>query len=447
MLPIVRIALLGVLIAGAAVAETRISVLPFKGPRAAAVRKQVTGALCGDVATCVAPAKVTTRGRPDYAKARRAGVEWLVTATLSGKGARRVLTVDAFNARGKRVWRERLKLARNGTLSRGALKTLVERVEAAAPSEPQAPDPAQAATPEPEPEPEQAAEATGSAEGSSPTETAEAPEAAQATADPELNAPALIQEEPAPAATDTQAKRGPILVVELGGDVIHRRLDYVDLAAQNLRTYVTEPFLFAPRLHAEVYPLAPFVSGVAQGLGLEVGYLMAVGLRSIDEEDREYATTMNQLDVGVRFNLRPAGDLDLTVAPIVGYRSATFAVGAAADGRELFGLPDFNYGGLRVGLEAEMGFGQVVTFGRFEYLHLLSLGEIGAEPYFPDSSGSALAVALGAGYRVTDSLQVRLTGHFTRYGLTFRPAEGAEYVASGAVDQRIGGMLSLRYSF
>lgn len=424
-------------------AEVRISVLTFKGAKAAAVRKQVAGALCGDVATCVPAAKVTSRGRPDYAKARRAGVEWVVTGTVSGKGTKRFLTVDAYNARGKRVWRERLRLARNGTLPKSALNTLVSRVEDATPAAPRGPDPADAAA---------AAEPEAPETESTPTEPERDTEAAQADAAPpapELSAPVLIQEAPVDEApdSDTAGRDRPLVVVELGADIIHRSLTYNDLQAQNLRTYRTEPFLFAPRLHAELYPLAPLTRGIAQGLGLEVGYLMAIGLKSVDEENREYATTMNQLDAALRFNVQPVEDLALTIAPLVGYRRTTFAVGAAADGTELTGLPDMNYGAARIGVELEYGIGAIVTFGRFEYLHLLSLGEIGAEPYFPDSGGSALAAQLGAGYGVTKNFQIRLTGHFTRYGLTFRPAEGATYLASGAVDQRVGGMLSGRFSW
>ena len=100
-----------------------------------------------------------------------------------------------------------------------------------------------------------------------------------------------------------------------------------------------------------------------------------------------------------------------------------------------------------MGLEAELPIESMRVFAKVNYLLALGLGEIGAEPYFPQSSGGGFDGTLGAGYRVMENLEVRLSAQYTHYGLSFEAEEGATYVASGATDQYVGGALSARFMY
>lgn len=429
----------------ASAAKVNVVTVPFTGPRGAVPRDQIVGAICEEV-ECVAQSKVTRRGKPDWRKVRSAGVDLVVTGKVTGSSRKRRLTVEVLDARGKRKFRGVYRLARNGKLSRRNLNEVTEKILARA--APIAAEPvAEPETEEPEETETDDAEETKVAEadtgrGDETSSLRELPDRSggggEETASGSVERGAI--------APTVRADR-PLIIAQAGLDFIHRSLVYTNLRVPNLRTYETRPVLFAPRIHVEVYPLSTIMSGVAQGVGLEVGYLMALGLRSIDENGMAHPTNMSQFDIAARLNLWPMEGQSLMVAPVVGYRAARFAVGAAPDGSELAGLPDISYGAARAGLEAAYPIGPVSPFARFEYVHILSLGEIGSDAFFPNARGSAVELQVGAGYAVARNVDLRLGVHYTRYGLRFRPEEGATYQASGAVDQYVGGAVMARYTY
>jgi hypothetical protein len=250
--------------------------------------------------------------------------------------------------------------------------------------------------------------------------------------------------EPGPALA---SERRPLFILEVGGDFIRRDYAYSNLRAPNLRSYETQPVMFAPRARLELYPLSRMSDGILGGLGLEADYLMAVALTSTDENDVSYPTTANRLDAALRLNFHPLGPGRLMVAPIVGYRMSNFEVGASSGGERLTGLPALSYRAARAGAAVEYAFGKLTPFLRAEYVHVLSLGEIGEAPYFADNSARAFEAAAGIGFRVHRLFEVRAGGHYTQYSLSFTPAEGATYSASGATDNYFGGVLTGRFIY
>jgi hypothetical protein len=205
--------------------------------------------------------------------------------------------------------------------------------------------------------------------------------------------------------------------------------------------------MFAPRARLELYPLARMSDGILGGLGVEADYLLAVALSSSDENDVSYPTTANRLDAGLRLNFHPLGPGRLMVAPLVGYRMSTFEVGASSEGERLTGLPTLSYRAARAGAAVEYSFGKLTPFFRAEYVHVLSLGELGEAPYFADNSARAFEASAGIGFRVHRLFEVRAGGHYTQYSLSFTPAEGSTYSASGATDNYFGGALTGRFIY
>lgn len=407
--------------ASAEAAAPKISVLRFTGPKAATPHGQLEDLLCGTY-ECVSPAKLTRRGRPDWAKVRAAGVDWILTGKVTGPRAKRVLTVELFDAQGVRQWRQPVALARNGKLMRsGAEKLLRQIEETVRPPEP-APPPPPAETP-PSP-PERKPEVVES-------------ERAQQPPPPE--------EPPAPSGAALTPR--PLVVAEAGVAGVYRNYRYLGLTTGNLRAYETAPLFFAPRLHLELYPLARAVSGLAQGLGVEAGYAFAVGLRSVDENGVAYATSVSQVDVAARLQLWPAEGLPLKLAPVAGYRWASFLVGASKDGARLKGMPGIRYGGLLLGVDGEYSVSDSVpVFARLAWVPLFGLGELGQQT-FPEHGGFGVEARVGVGYRIVAGLQLRLEAHYTQYRLSFRTEKGAPFLATGAVDQYAGGAALVRYTY
>lgn len=432
-------------------APARVVVMPFTGAKAKVARDQLSTSLCAEH-TCL-PAKRISKGtRPDYAKARKDDVNLVITARVSGPAKKRVLAVQVFDAKGKRVYRENYELAKNGRLTDAALEKATGRLNAAAAR----------FSPEEPAQPPAKLEQTSPAVVEAPTPVREEPARVEPKPEPTRQQPRAEaprqpvverterpqpREEAAPRETGPGGAKRPMLVLELGGDFIRRDYAYSDLRVPNLRSYQTQPVMFAPRARVELYPLARMSDGLLGGLGLEADYLMAVALESTDENDRAYPTTANRLDAGVRLNFHPLGPGRLMVAPILGYRMSNFEVGAASDGERLSGLPTLSYRAARAGAVAEYSFGMVTPFLRAEYVHLLSLGELGEAPYFADNSGRAFEASAGVGVRVHRLLEVRAGGHYTQYSLSFTPASGGTYSASGATDNYFGGTLAARFSY
>lgn len=445
-----RLLLFFAVICSTVASAANVSIVPFTGPKPDVPRDQVVRAVCA-LEKCVPQLRVTSRGRPDWPKIKREKVSVVLMGAVVGPAAKRFLQLEALDGRGRRLWRERLPLARNGKLSRSGVEAITARFADApdgdpAPPLPRKPDEVAEQKPPVKKAPEDGSLFKTPPPLSSGGDDEEEEEGPAVIADADADADSDVEEE-APA-----VRRGrpiqPMIVAAAGVAFVHRNFQYTELREPNLRSYETRPMMFAPRLRIEGYPVARILPGIPAGLGLELDYVFAVGLRSIDENDVVHATTVNRLDLAARLNFWPKEGLPLMVAPILGYRGATFDVGPGPEGTELAGLPGIAYSAISFGAEVEYaGLGPIVLFARVQYARLLGVGEIGSDAFFPDYSGGAIEGQGGAGYRILKNLEARVLLHFTRYGMTFRPAEGATYVASGASDQYAGASVMARFTY
>jgi hypothetical protein len=414
-----HIAALVLLIAHPAAAQTsKLAILPFTGPNAAAARKQLVSPLCQQ-AICVPAARVGKGAVPDWRRVRQQELDLLLTGRVSGPATKRILTLTGYARDGEQRFSERYTLARNGLLTRTGLQGVQQQVQDALEQVAAAQPPARPEIipmPEEEPDP---------------------------TPDPDQ----FARDEPPPVVTVPRRVRHPLVVGEGHLTFLHRSFSYRQLAEQNLRAYQTQPLMVAPAIRAAVYPLSRLFDDWMSGLALEGGYRFALGLRSLDENDQAYDTTFRQVDVGARLDLYPLEGSQLMVAPQLGYRRVVFEVGPSPDGTRLLGLPDLDYRLVRVGVEVEAPFEPFLLFCRAAYLQALDLGEIATEAFFPDSWGNAVELELGGGYELLPGLQMRASLHYTRYGLYFSADPQAVYRAEGAADQYVGGSLGLRYAY
>ncbi|MEW5739436.1 MAG: hypothetical protein AB1938_10945, partial [Myxococcota bacterium] len=108
--------------ASPALAE-RISFTDFSGPGAAGVRNQLVTAVC-DTADCIAPSKTTTRGKPDWKKAKKAQVQFIITGAVAKKA--RSVELQIFDKQGAPRARKSWPLEKNGTLSAKNLQAAID---------------------------------------------------------------------------------------------------------------------------------------------------------------------------------------------------------------------------------------------------------------------------------------------------------------------------------
>jgi hypothetical protein len=417
-------------------AAQRIGIVPFSGPNGAAVRNQLVAAIC-DTADCVASAKVTAGNKPDWKKAKKEALQFFVLGTVVKKGKASSLTLEVLSKPGAAKLKKTFPLAADGL----AAKTLQQAIDALkgafAGAEP-APPPPDATPPVPtgKPSPEPTKTTTTSARPAETEPVKPTPPPPPPDVDP-------------PPTTEKAERRIPFVAVEAGASLYNRSFSYVQ-PVTNLRRYALPAFpLLAAK--AELYPLALSRQDLLGGLGLEAGFSFAPWLRSRRESatDDVYPTSTMRIDAGLAWRLMPVRSLNLSLIPLVGIRYHSFTVAPNAMGARLDLLPNLGYFGLRAGAGFEVGLARdlIFLFGRFTVVPVFSSGEIISSAFFPNGSNFGIDGQAGVGVAFMKMLQLRATFDFTRYGLSFRTEPTDAFVAQGAVDQYVGGTVTLRFQY
>ncbi len=446
-------ALAAALIISLPASAEKIAVAKFTGPGAEAVRSQVTQELC-DNHDCTNPAKVMKGTKPDWKKAKKEKVVYVVTGKVIAKGKKRTVELQVLNKPGAAKFKKSYALE-SGTLPNKTLSSAAATLSQAMGGESkEAPEPVAETPPTDEPTREEPAPAVDTAKARQP----------DAEPKPSAQPPHVAEPEPAPTevedTTPKKKRKAAVFSIQLGLDGFSRNLSYAQATTPNLRTY-SVPLASAPAAQLEVFPLAAFNDGLISGLGIEAGYAMAVGLQSRREVPKagcgadpcpapiNYATSSSKLDVALKFRI-PFGDSGVAIAPHAGFRSHGFTFGKGTDGSTLDGLPSVAYSALRLGLALDVTFAEyIVVFVNFSYLPVLSSGQIISPAYFSRGSAYGLEGGAGVGYKLPffTALQVRAAFNFTRYAMSFRPEMADAYQATGATDQYMGFNIGLRYTF
>ncbi len=455
--------LVGLVVASTTLAGPRISVLPFKGPKATAPRAQIYFPLCED-AECVAPDKASHKGKPDLAKARKNRLDGLLTGTVLKVKKKPTLELKLISVRGESLLKKSYPLLPNGKLAPKTVSQVKAAVLSAANGggggEDEEPSAAVAERSAPE-EKEAAPEPAERAERAKPSEpVAEAPsEPSSSESADEFDSSSRRRNRDSDSeesSTEVSKRvepsgskdfKDPVISAQVGSDMFAPSLRFAGVATTNLRNY-SSPLVVAPRFRAELYPLALFTKSAANGFGLEVDYAFSVASRTRRPgDDVVYGTSSRKLDFGARFRISPIKRSKFAITPYAGYRMMDFTVGAGTDGSKLEGLPNIGYRTLRLGAELNVPLMEAISVSAgASYLHVLSTGEIGTE-YFPGASAQGFEAGGGVSYAFAGGFEARALVNFTRHALKFKPAEGAAYFATGATDQQFGGSVALRYTY
>lgn len=420
------------LLAAAPAFAQRIGVVPFSGPNAATVRNQLVTAIC-DTADCVNTGKVTTGNKPDWKKAKKEALQFFVTGSIAKKGKAASLTLEVLSKPGPAKMKKAFALDADG-LSAKNLQLAIDALKGAF---------AGASAPEPEP-----VDTTPAVTTPTKTDSTKSSGTTATTTPPPPPRDPAPEPEPTPAPTTT-ARRIPFIAIEGGVDLLNRSFSWVQ-PVTNLRKYNLPIF---PLGHAklEFYPLALGRQDILGGIGLEGAVSFAPWLRSRRETvmDDVYPTSTMRIDAGLAWRIMPVKTLNLSLIPLVGVRYYSFAVAPNSSGARLDLLPNLAFVGLRAGAGFEVGLVNdlIFLFGRFTVVPVFSSGEIISSAFFPNGSNFGLDGNVGFGVGVLKMLQIRAAFDFTRYGLTFKTEPTDAFVAQGAIDQYVGGTISLRFQY
>jgi hypothetical protein len=412
----------------------RVAIPPFSGPKAAVSRTQLVTALC-DAADCVPAAKVTSKGKPDWKKANSELVTLFVTGKVSKKG--KSLSVElALLSKGGSPKKKSFALETSGKLSAKSLRSATEFLNVERPASPDSVGPPLEESPSPElqtrvPEP-------------APSKPAPKTAAVKPTRD-------SIEVVNLPPVRESQGAGGKpkFLLIDVGADIVTRKLSYAGIETQNLRRYDLPP-VGQPSFGLKFYPLALITDGVISGLGLEGQMAFATWVKSVVDQSpaASYETSLFRVDAGLRFDLVPVKSFPLTISPYAGLRWQAFTLAASAQG-PLLGLPNVSYLGLHAGLGLEVPIivGRLSAFGRVGIIPVFQSGDIVSASYFPKGSNFGFDINGGLAVTVIPLVQIRASFQYTQYSLTFQTAPGDTYIAKSASDVYLGGNIGLRFSF
>ena len=415
--------------------------------RTGALSRQLGKAMC-EAFECAPRSSAYTKNRPDFAKARRNGVEGIVFGAVTGKASSRVLWLALFT-RSKdpdRTWT--LPLRAKGLVSASALSDVVREVEArlAPPrARPPAvtPPPAVAAPPPapPPPAPEVAAPIPSPEPPAPPPAAEPKPERAEAAA-PIAPRPAPPVARP-PAEPPDAAPAPPWAALELGVRVTGRELDYTGTtpAGTSPLSTMSASAIVIPGARLELYPLAPLTRGALAGLGLFGGYDRSVGFE-VKGATQTQSAELTRISAGLGWRLPPLTGLRLVFSPAVSFERRDLVVKGG-----IAGLPDAHLQGVKGGLGLAVPVASWLSLlldG--SYVQWTSSKDLvkGDVPFFP--SGSAAAIELEAGLSVAFSarLSLKVLGEYGSTSYSLDPDPTGTYRASGATDRFLGGRAALR---
>jgi hypothetical protein len=461
-----------------AMAQQKISILAFEGPGGATARNQVVAAMC-ELAECVPQAKVSAGKKPDWKKAKKLGVKFIVDGKVVKKGKKATLELSVFNKAGKPKYKHAWPMTGSelGVLQLGQAQNALAKamgLEEARPPPEKKDDEKKddgADTKKDDEKKDDGADTKKDDEKKDDKKDQKETREEKKQREKEEREEKKRKQEEERAKEEEEAKkqeeekkdddssdegekknRHTVLGVDVGMEFAGKYFSYTQTERPNLRSY-NAPLTVAPSFRLEFYPVALATQGLAAGLGIDGGAAIVVGLKSrlpsaTGGAPISYPTSLLRVDFGARFRIRPFAGSDAAIVPAVGVRIHNFKVSQAEDGSVIDGLPGVSYTAIKIGLGGEIPIGERLAFGAaFTAMPLVGYGEIVSVDWFPRGGGFGFDINAWMTFKIAGPLHIKVAGNFTRYGLAFETQPTDTYIASGAVDVHAGGFVGLRLAF
>lgn len=269
--------------------------------------------------------------------------------------------------------------------------------------------------------------------------TAPVVEAPVAEAQPDSQVAETPEPEPTPS---HRAKYAP-LEVEAGLDFFTRSYTYDNDKTQTLRPYDLGGAP-AGKIALNWYPLAHFQDGFAANIGLTGRFSQAFGLTSETSDGGAFPTSSSAMAAGLRLRF-PSDKWQASTAVVYGIHDFSIEDDGATD-KPLIPSVTYNYVGIEGAARVEvMDALSVIT--SLSYRQVLSAGELDEPRFFPNASAWGLAAFLGIGTTYIDPVEIRLGFDVQRYALDLGTKAGDPLEADGAIDQYLGGSLTVATHF
>ena len=248
-----------------------------------------------------------------------------------------------------------------------------------------------------------------------------------------------VREAPSPTEPrESKARSGcPQLTARVGGGMAMRWYDYEDEQRGALRGYTLKA---APELSVRntLNPFSPQRCNVLSGLGLTLEYARVVSVRS-RVGGRNLGTTAGREGAELQFRIPFEG---LTFTPSAGYVGQHFWVDDDV-------VPDVDYFALSCGADLAARDRWLVVEGGARYLHLLGVGELGSNRWFPELTGRGYQLSGALGMVPLEWFEVLAGLRYAAYQHDINARdEGLLYpngVAQGIRDEYLSTEIAVRF--
>ena len=217
---------------------------------------------------------------------------------------------------------------------------------------------------------------------------------------------------------------------------VMRALRYTNDQLRELPDYNLDPLGPQIALIATAYPLANSMSGFPAGIGLNLGYERIFGVTS-KQGTSSYSTAAQTFWIGPR--VRVFNDVYGTVQ----YGVSQYRL-VRTGGSQDSAVPDADYRFVKIGAGGRFALTPTISLMvNAAYLHLLAIGELKSNNWFPRATGMGVEVGAGVGIRLTSSIEVRAGVDLRRFGFAFNVPGNVldtrpdQKIAGGAVDQYV----------
>ena len=251
-----------------------------------------------------------------------------------------------------------------------------------------------------------------------------------------------MRPEPPPPATDDMVKHPESLVLGVYASLWSRSFTYKDAVLPLSKHKIL--LNLAPAISAAFFPLALFDEGVLAHLGFDLRFRYLLFASSLRDGQR-YPTHSLDLQLGLRARL-PLGKHQLALGIAYGVQSTNFD--SAQDGSTA-GVPNVRYEHVRAGTDARLMVDTVAIQPALALLVPVSLGQLASRQWFPHATALGLEASLHLAIPMGASLEIVAGGSFRQWGMSLNPKPEDSSVtmlwraAGGATDRYIIGDIGL----
>ena len=307
---------------------------------------------------------------------------------------------------------------------------VLDEAPATKPDDKPSPEPAQASAAVPSPEP------TAAPESKASLSTSALPSAEPPELDSRDDAAVGRREAARLAAGRTE------VAVSVSADIGRRNFTYSDALGKLLRPYRL-PVAPMASFGLEAYPWASTGVPVLRDLGFRGRISRAFAVNSKTPDGTTIETSWTRFNGELRQRVLVPSQHPFELGIFAGADASYFGMSTKTKVAAL--LPAARTVSLRFGFDSQLLLAwRVSMLLGGAYLVTTSPGEIYDRFRSPHVAG--VDADFGFALRVVPGLDARLTGRYTRYFATFKPAVGDAAVAGGALDQQLQFGLGVRYA-